>query len=52
MNILSIVTEQGFINLRCLAEQQKNQRGLRMKNRIIKQTPGIKLADIKLAEQK
>ena len=35
-----------MINLRKLAEQQKKQRALRIKNRILKQTHDIKLAEI------
>ena len=34
-----------MINLRKLAEQQKNQRALKIKNRILKQTHDIKLAE-------
>ena len=34
-----------MINLRKLAEQQKDQRALKMKNRILKQTHDIKLAE-------
>ena len=34
-----------MINLRKLAEQQKNQRALKIKNRILKQTHGINLAE-------
>ena len=45
MSISSNVTEQDFIILRKLAEEQKNQRALKPKNRILKQTLGIKLAD-------
>ena len=44
MKFYSNVTEQGLINLRKLAEQQKNQRALNIKNRILKQTPDNKLA--------
>ena len=51
MSIYSNVTQQDLINLCNLAEQQKNQRALRMKNRIIKQTPGLKSAAIKLADK-
>ena len=36
MSIYSKVTEQDLINLRKLAEQQKNQRALKIKNRILK----------------
>ena len=39
------VTEQDLINLRNLAEQQKNQRALKFKNRILKQTHVVKLAE-------
>ena len=38
MSLCSNVTEQDLINLRKLAEQQKNQRDLKIKNRILKQT--------------
>ena len=38
MSIYSNVTEQDYVNLRKLAEQQKNQRALKIKNRISKQT--------------
>ena len=34
-----------MINLRNLAEQQKNQRALKIKNRILKQTHDVKLAE-------
>ena len=34
-----------MINLRNLAEQEKNQRGPQIKNRILKQTHDIKLAE-------
>ena len=34
-----------MINLRELAEQQKNQRTLKIKNRILKKTHDIKLAE-------
>ena len=44
MSIFANVTEQDSINLRELAEQQRNQRALKIKNRILKQTHGIKLA--------
>ena len=36
-------TEQDLINLRKLAEQQKNQTALKNKNRILKQTHELKL---------
>ena len=39
------VTEQDLINLRKLAEQQKNQRAPKIQNRILKQTHDIKLAE-------
>ena len=45
MSIYSNVTEQGLINLRKLAEQQKNQRALKIKKRILKQTHDVKLAE-------
>ena len=45
MSIYSNVTEQYMINLRKLAEQQKNQRALKIKNRILKQTQDVKLAE-------
>ena len=45
MSIYSNVTEQDLIDLRKLAEQQKNQRALKIKNRILKQTHDIKLAE-------
>ena len=42
---LVCVTEEDLINLRKLAEQQTNQRALKIKNRILKQTHDIKLAE-------
>ena len=48
MSIYSNVTEQDLINLRKLAEQQKNQRDPKIpniKNRILKQTHDVKLAE-------
>ena len=45
MSIYSNVTEQDLDNLRKLAEQQKEQRAHKIKNRIIKQTHDIKLAE-------
>ena len=45
MSIYSNVIEQDLINLRKLAEQQKNQRALKIKNRILKQTHDEKLAE-------
>ena len=45
MSIYSNVTEKDLDNLRKLSEQQKNQRALKIKNRILKQTHDEKLAD-------
>ena len=45
MSIYSNVTEQDMINLRKLADEQKNQRALKIKNRILKQTHDVKLAE-------
>ena len=45
MSIYSNITEQDLDNLRKLADQQKNQRALKIKNRILKQTHDIKLAE-------
>ena len=45
MSIYSNVTEQDLDNLRKLAQQQKNQRALKIKNRILKQTHDINLAE-------
>ena len=45
MSIYSIVSEKDLDNLRKLAEQQKDQRALKFKNRILKQTHDIKLAE-------
>ena len=45
MSIYSNVTEQDLINLRKLAEQQKNQRALKIKNRILEKTHDKKLAE-------
>ena len=45
MRIYSKVTEQHLINLRKLAEQQKNQRATENKNRILKQTHDRKIAE-------
>ena len=45
MSIYSNVTEEDLINLRKLADQQKNQRALKIKNRILKQTHDDKLAE-------
>ena len=45
MSIYSNVTEQDLINLRKLAEQQKEQRALKIKNRILEKTHDKKLAE-------
>ena len=45
MSIYSNVAEQDLINLRKLAAQQNEQRSLKIKNRILKQTHDIKLAE-------
>ena len=45
MSIYSNVTEQDLDNLRKIAEQQKNQRALKIKKRILKQTHDEKLAE-------
>ena len=45
MSIYSNVTEQDLINLRKLAEQQKNQRAEKIENKILKQTHDINLAE-------
>ena len=45
MSVYSNVTEQDLINLRKLPEQQKDQRALKIKDRISKQTHDIKLAE-------
>ena len=45
MSIYSNVTEQDLNNLRELAQQQKEQRALKIKNRILKETHDIKLAE-------
>ena len=45
MSIYSNVNEQDVINLSKLAEQQKNQRAPKIKNRILKQTHDVKLAE-------
>ena len=45
MSISSNVTEQDLINLRKLAQQQKEQRAEKIKNRILKQTHDKKLAE-------
>ena len=45
MSIFSNVTEQDLISLRKIAEQQKNQRALKVKNKILQQTHDVKLAE-------
>ena len=45
ISIYPNVTEQDLINLRKLAEQQKDQRAIKIKTRNLKQTHDIKLAD-------
>ena len=45
MSVYSNVTKQDLINLRKLAEHQMNQRALNIKNRILKQTHDVKLAE-------
>ena len=45
MSVYSNVTEQDLFNLRKLAEQQKEQRTLKFKKRILKQTHDGKLAE-------
>ena len=45
MTIYSNVTEQDSDNLRKLAEQQKNERALKIKSRILKQTQDTKLSE-------
>ena len=45
MSIYSNVTEADLDNLRKLADQQKNQRAEKIKNRILKQTHDLKIAE-------
>ena len=45
MSIYSNVTEQDLDNLRKLAQQQKNQRAIKIKNRILEKTHDKKLAE-------
>ena len=45
MSIYSNVSEKDLENLRKLADQQKNERALKIKNRILKQTHDVKLAE-------
>ena len=45
MSFYSNVTKEDLINLRQLAEQQKEHRALKNKNRILKQTHDVELAE-------
>ena len=45
MSNFSNVTEEELENLRKLAQQQKEQRALKIKNRILKQTDDVKLPE-------
>ena len=45
MSFYSNVTQEKLDKLRKLAEQQKNQRAEKIKNRILKQTHDVKLAE-------
>ena len=45
MSIYSNVTEKDLDNLRLLAQQQKEQRAIKIKNRILEKTHDIKLAE-------
>ena len=45
MSIYSNVTEKDLDNIRKVAEQQKEQRAVKMKKYILKQTHDIKLAE-------
>ena len=45
MSIYPNVTEKDLKNLRKLADQQKEERALKIKNRILKQTHDVKLAE-------
>ena len=45
MSFYSNVTEQDLVNLRKLAEQQKNQRVEKIRNRILKQAHDVNLAE-------
>ena len=45
MSIYSNITEKDLENLRKLAKQQKQERALKIKNRILKQTHDVKLAE-------
>ena len=44
MSIYPKVTEQDLINIKKISEQQKHQRSLKIKKKILKQTHDIKLA--------
>ena len=46
MSSYSYVTDQDMISLRQLAEQQKNQRALKIKNRLLRQTHDTNLQKI------
>ena len=45
MSNYSNVTKEDLLNSRKLSEQQKNQRAEKIKNKILKQTHDIKLAE-------
>ena len=45
MSICFNVSEEDLINLRKLAEQQRNQRAEKIKNRILKQTHDVELGE-------
>ena len=45
MSIYSNVTEQDLVNLRKLAEQQKEQRALKIRNTILTETDDNKLVE-------
>ena len=45
MRIYSNVTEKDLDNLRKLAQQQKEHRALKIKNRILKPTHNVRLAE-------
>ena len=45
MSIYSNVTEQDYLNHRKIAQQQKEERAIKIKNRILKQTHDVKLAE-------
>ena len=45
MGIYSNAIEQNLINLRKLAKQQENERALKLKGRILKQTHDIELTE-------